>query len=119
MKLTLITMGRTDVAWVREGMEIYVSRLKHYVKFSVVEIPQLKNTSALSFEEIKVREGELILKQLRPSDYFVLLDEKGKEYSSAEWAKYLENRMNSCTSDMIFAIGGAYGFSDKVYERAD
>ena len=85
MELKLVTVGKTDVKWVKEGLDLYVSRLRHYVPFSLVEIPQLKNVSALSQEQIKEKEGELILKQLNPGDSVILLDERGKEYRSVEW----------------------------------
>ena len=119
MKITLLTMGRTDVAWVRTGLELYVSRLKHYIPFTMVELPELKNVSALSRDQIKVREGELLLAQVRPSDEVILLDEHGKEYRSLDFARYIEDRMSRGGRDMVFVIGGAYGFSDAVYSRAD
>ena len=84
--MTLITVGKTDIPWVRDGLEMYVSRLEHYVPFSLKEIPELKGVSALSREQIKQREGELILRQLTPSDEVVLLDEHGREYRSLEFA---------------------------------
>ena len=89
MDVKLVTVGRTDVQWVKDGLDLYVSRLKHYVPFSVVEIPQLKNVSAFSQEQIKEKEGELILKQVAPGDAVVLLDERGKEYRSVEWAEWI------------------------------
>lgn len=119
MKITLLTVGKTDLKWVRDGIEIYSARLKHYVRFSMVEIPELKNVSALSREEIKAREGELILKNISSSDHVVLLDEHGKEYGSMEWAKLLEGKLSRLSNDMVFVVGGAYGFSDAVYARAD
>ena len=88
MELKLVTVGKTDVKWVKEGLDLYVSRLRHYVPFSLVEIPQLKNVSALSQEQIKEKEGELILKH-----------RGGK--------------------GLVFVIGGAYGFSKAVYDRAE
>lgn len=112
-------MGRTDVAWVRTGLELYVSRLKHYIPFSMVELPELKNVSAMSKDQIKVREGELLLAQVRPADEVILLDEHGKEYRSLDFARYIEDRMSRGGRDMVFVIGGAYGFSDAVYSRAD
>lgn len=117
MKLTLLTVGKTDVRWVRDGLDLYVSRLKHYVPFSLVEIPELKNASALSQDQIKEREGELILAALKPSDEVVLLDEHGKQFRSVEFAQYLQERMNR-GRDLVFVVGGAYGFSQKVYDRA-
>ena len=84
MKITLLTVGKTDKDWVRQGIEIYVSRLKHYIPFAIVEIPELKNVSALTKDQIKVREGELILKNIKQTDDLILLDERGKEYTSVE-----------------------------------
>jgi len=119
MKMTLLTVGKTDVKWVREGLETYRSRLVHYVPFSIVEIPELKNVSALTKEEIKKKEGELILKNIKPTDRLVLMDERGKEYSSMEFAKELQGLMAGSGKDIVFTIGGAYGFSDAVYERSN
>ena len=119
MKFTLLTVGKTDVKWVKEGLDLYVSRLSHYAPFQVREIPELKNVSALDREQIKVREGELILKSLRPSDEVVLLDEGGRELRSVEFASWLEERFSRGSRDIVFVIGGAYGFSKEVYARAD
>lgn len=119
MKITLLTVGKTDKDWVRQGMDIYMSRLKHYITFNVVEIPELKNVSALTKDQIKTREGELILKSLRPTDDVILMDERGKQYSSVEFAKILQDKISYIGKDIVFVIGGAYGFSQAVYERAD
>lgn len=119
MKITLLTVGKTDKDWVKQGMDIYVSRLKHYIPFSVVEIPELKNVSSLTKEQIKVREGELILKNIRPADDMILLDERGKEFSSVEFAKVIQDKITYAGKDIVYVIGGAYGFSDAVYQRAD
>ena len=119
MKITLLTVGKTDKDWVRQGMEIYVSRLKHYIPFSVVEIPELKNVSALTKDQIKAREGELILKNIKPTDDMILLDERGKEYSSTELAKVIQDKISYTGKDMVYVIGGAYGFSEDVYQRAN
>ena len=119
MKITLLTVGKTDKDWVRQGMDIYVSRLKHYIPFSVVEIPELKNVSAMTKDQIKTREGELILKQIKPTDDLILLDERGKEYTSVELAKVIQDKISYTGKDMVYVIGGAYGFSDAVYQRAN
>ena len=116
--MTLLTVGKTDVRWVRDGLDLYVSRLKHYVPFSLVEIPELKNASALSRDQIKEREGELILAALKPADEVVLLDEHGQSLRSVDFARFLGDRMNRGGRDLVFVIGGAYGFSQKVYDRA-
>ena len=119
MKIALLTVGKTDRDWVRQGLDIYVSRLKHYIQFSITEIPELKNVSALSRDQIKTREGELILKNVRPTDDVILLDEHGKEFSSMEFAKILQDKISYAGKDMVFVIGGAYGFSDAVYQRSN
>ena len=119
MEVKLITVGKTDVPWVKEGLDQYVSRLRHYVPFSLVEIPQLKNVSAFSQEQIKEKEGELILKQVAPGDAVILLDERGKQYRSVEWADWIERQLSKCGKGLVFVVGGAYGFSQKVYDRAD
>ena len=119
MKITLLTVGKTDKDWVKQGMDIYISRLKHYIPFSVVEIPELKNVSALTKEQIKTREGELILKNIRPGDDLILLDERGKEYTSVELAKVIQDKISYAGKDMVYVIGGAYGFSEQVYQRAN
>lgn len=119
MKIALLTVGKTDRDWVRQGLDIYVSRLKHYIPFSITEIPELKNVSTLSRDQIKTREGELILKNVRPTDDVILLDEHGKEFSSMEFAKILQDKISYAGKDMVFVIGGAYGFSDAVYQRSN
>lgn len=119
MKITLITVGKTDIPWVKAGLEMYKSRLVHYVPFELVEIPELKNVSSLSHDQIKFREGELILRLIRPSDDVMLLDEHGKEFRSLEFSHFLEDKMSRSGRDVVFVIGGAYGFSKEVYDRAD
>lgn len=119
MKITLLTVGRTEIPWVKEGLETYSSRLVHYIPFSVSEIPQLKNVSAFSVSQIKEKEGKLILKEIKTSDQVILLDEHGKEYRSVEFASYLQSSMSHGGKDIVFVIGGAYGFSDEVYARCN
>lgn len=119
MKITLLTVGKTDIPWVRDGLEMYVSRLKHYIGFELKEIPELKKVSALSREQIKQKEGELVLKEVKPSDDLILLDEHGREYRSLEFAGMIEKKLSGSSRDIVFVIGGAYGFSQDVYSRAD
>lgn len=119
MKITLLTVGKTDKDWVKQGLDIYVSRLKHYIPFSIVEIPELKNVSALTKEQIKSKEGELILKNIRPTDDVILLDERGKQYTSVELARIIQDKISYAGKDIVFIIGGAYGFSDAVYQRSN
>jgi 23S rRNA (pseudouridine1915-N3)-methyltransferase len=87
------------------------------VSFSVTEIPELKKAAALSREQIKGKEGELILKQLEPGDILILLDEHGKEFRSLEFARYLERQLNAGGKRLVFAVGGAYGFAEAVHSR--
>ncbi|MGN1226687.1 MAG: 23S rRNA (pseudouridine(1915)-N(3))-methyltransferase RlmH [Candidatus Cryptobacteroides sp.] len=117
MKITLLTVGKTDIDWVSEGLGVYTSRLRHYLPFELKEIPELKNVSALSKEQIKLQEGRLILKNLKDSDELILLDERGREFRSIEFASFLEKKFQTSSKDLVFAIGGAYGFSQEVYQR--
>ena len=119
MDVKLVTVGKTDVKWVKEGLDLYVSRLRHYVPFTLVEIPQLKNVSAFTRDQIKEKEGELILKQVSPGDSVILLDERGREYRSVEWAEWIRQRLARGGKGLVFVIGGAYGFSQAVYDRAE
>lgn len=118
MKITLLTMGRTDIPWVAEGLRMYSSRLVHYVPFSVKELPELKGAGSLSHEQIKAREGTLLLGAVKPSDTVVLLDEHGDEFSSLQFADRIQKYLLS-GRDLVFIVGGAYGFSPAVYGRAD
>lgn len=117
MRVSLITVGKTDIKWVSEGLEVYSSRLPHYIPFEIREIPELKNVSALSKDQIKTAEGKLILKAIKDSDDLILLDERGKEFRSVEFADWLQRKMTN-GRDLVFVIGGAYGFSKEVYQRA-
>ena len=119
MKITLLTVGKTDIKWVKEGLEMYSSRISHYVPFSVTEIPELKNVSALSVEQIKKKEGDLILRHVRQQDELVLLDERGQRRSSLAFASWLQDRLSRSGRDLVFVVGGAYGFSTEVYNRAE
>ena len=105
--------------WVRVGLELYVSRLVHYVQFNLVEIPELKNVSALTKDQIKEKEGALIMKNLKTSDDVILLDEHGRQYSSMEFARLIEDKMSRSGKDIVFVIGGAYGFSKEMYDRSN
>lgn len=118
MKVTLLTVGKTDKGWIKDGLEIYRGRLSHYVNFEMKEIPELKNVSGLSKDQIKAKEGELILKMLRPDDMVILLDEHGQESSSMEWSRKLEQLMQR-GRNIVYVVGGAYGFSPEVYARKE
>ncbi|MBQ9651890.1 MAG: 23S rRNA (pseudouridine(1915)-N(3))-methyltransferase RlmH [Prevotella sp.] len=118
MKTLLILVGKTTDSHVKAMIDDYTERISHYMPFEIVTIPELKNTKSLTEEQQKVREGELILKQLQPADTVVLLDEHGKERRSIEFAKWLETITQSARR-LVFVIGGPYGFSADVYDRAN
>ena len=118
MNIRLIVVGKTDVGYVREGLEEYLGRLKHYVPFSYEEIPALKDQKGASPATIKEREGALILKKIEGVDRVVLLDEKGKEYTSVGFSEYLQKQMNAGVRTLAFVVGGAFGFAPEVYAAA-
>lgn len=118
MKLCLITVGKTVVPWVKEGLDDYAARLKHYIPFEIKEIPELKDTKALSESQIKEKEGALILKAAGNSE-IILLDEHGKQYRSIEFAEQIRHKLAHASKDISFVIGGAYGFSPEVYSAAN
>lgn len=119
MKITFLTLGKTMFPFVKEGMEMYEKRISHYIQYERVEIQAGSGNGQLSKEEIKEREGEAILKKIRPADEVILLDEKGKRFTSTGWADFLEKKMGSGSKNIVFITGGAFGFSRKVYDRAD
>lgn len=119
MKFTLLVVGKTINKHLIELMEEYRNRLTHYIPFEVCTIPDLKNTKHLSFKDQQEKEGELILKQIDANDDVVLLDEKGKQYTSMNFSKYIEQKTFSSVKRVVFVIGGPYGFSENVYKRAN
>lgn len=118
MKTILILVGKTQSKIFKVGIDDYVSRIEHYMPFSITIIPELKNTKSLSEDQQKQKEGELILKEIQPSDTVVLLDEHGAEFRSIEYANWLKQKQNTARR-LIFIIGGPYGFSPDVYARAN
>ena len=118
MKTELILVGKTVNKHFNAGINDYVERIGHYMPFSTTTIPELKNTKNLSESQQKEREGELILKQIQSTDTVVLLDEHGKEFRSIEFADWIQKKQNTARR-LIFVIGGPYGFSNDVYERAN
>ena len=115
MIIKLIVVSKTDVPYIQAGIDEYTGRLKHYCDFEMVVIPALKGLGKALPEDVKVREGEQILKQLAKADAVVLLDEHGKEYTSVGFSEMLQKQMNAGTRVLAFVIGGAYGFSKEVY----
>jgi 23S rRNA (pseudouridine1915-N3)-methyltransferase len=119
MKILLITVGKTDQQWLSEGISQYVERLTHFCQFEFQVIPDIRNTRSMDSGTQKLREGEQILKLLQPSDDVYLLDDKGREMTSPDMAQWLQKRMSQSTKRLVFLIGGPYGFSQAVYQRAN
>lgn len=118
MKITLLVVGKTTDTQIELLIQEYQKRLAHYIPFNIQVIPELKNTKALTPEQQKQTEGELILRTINSSTDLVLLDEHGKEFRSIEFADYVQKRMSS-GRDVVFVVGGPYGFSEAVYQRAN
>ncbi len=119
MQITLLAIGQTDDKRLESLTDVYIKRLSHYIKFELAIIPDIKNSKNLTQTQQKQKEGELILAKLQPSDTLIMLDEKGKQYSSIEFSQVLQKQMNSGIKRIVFAIGGPYGFSEAVYHRAN
>lgn len=117
MKIVLLVVGKTVGKELTTLISDYAGRVTHYIPFEMVTIPELKNTKSLSVEQQKQAEGELIMKQLQSSDYVVLLDERGKEMRSVDFAEWIEKRQQTVGKRLVFIIGGPYGFSKDVYDR--
>ena len=118
MKITLLVIGKTDASYISEGLEEYTKRLKHYVNFEIEVIPDIKKGKNLSVENQKNMEGELILSRITSGKEMHLFDEKGKMFSSREFAAFLEKKMVSGLKELVLVIGGPYGFSSKVVDNA-
>lgn len=118
MKITLIAIGKTDDEYIIKGIDKYLDRLKHYVKFEIKIIPDLKKTKNLSQDEQKRKEAELFLKNISPTDEIIILDERGIELSSMHFADLLNKKMIGSVSNLVFLIGGPYGFDNAIYQRA-
>lgn len=119
MKITLIAIGKTEDKYLIEGIEKYLGRLKHYINFNLLIIPDVKNTKNLTEAQQKNKEAEAIHKQISNSDVVVLMDEKGKKYSSVSFANYLNKQMIGSVQHLVFIIGGPYGFDESIYKRAN
>lgn len=118
MTIQLLTIGKTDNKHLQQLIEDYTKRLDFYIKFQFEIIPDLKKTKNLSEEQQKNKEGALILNKLKPTDILVLLDENGKQYDSVAFSNFLQKQMNSGIKQLVFVIGGPYGFSEALYQKA-
>jgi len=118
MQIKLLTIGKTDNKQLQQLIDEYTKRLGHYIKFNLEIIPDIKNSKNLSEAQQKQKEGDLILSKVKPSDLLILLDENGKQLDSIGFSNYLQKHMNSGIKQLIFVIGGPYGFSNEVYQKA-
>lgn len=119
MKVLLVCVGKTDSAYLSDATRDYLSRAAHYLPVEVKEIPDVRNVKNLSRDEQKQREGEQILRTLQAGDYVVLLDEGGRMFTSESFAQWLQLKMNTLSRRLVFVIGGPFGFSSAVYDKAD
>ena len=118
MNIKILTIGKTDNKALQSLIDDYSKRLSFYIKFDLEIIPDIKNVKNLSESQQKEKEGELILAKLTSTDQLILLDEKGTTFSSVGFSDYLQKKMNSGAKNLVFVIGGPYGFSDEVYQKA-
>ncbi|MBQ2045695.1 MAG: 23S rRNA (pseudouridine(1915)-N(3))-methyltransferase RlmH [Muribaculaceae bacterium] len=119
MKITLLAIGKTNTKYLQEGIEQYIKRLSHYIPFEFKILPDVKTTKGLTQEKQKEMEGQMFLNCIQSGDVVVLLDEKGKEMTSREFSVYLDKKMVTVAKNLIFVIGGPYGFSQEIYNRAN
>lgn len=119
MKISLLTVGRTTTDYIEKGIKFYSSRIIHYIPFEILAVSDIKNSRALSQQQQKEKEGDEILASLRPGDIVVLLDERGKELTSRELAESIDRYALQGIKRLVFVVGGPYGFSKKIYDRAN
>lgn len=119
MKVEFWLISKTTFPYLHEGMAVYEKRLGHYLPYATVVLPDVKNAGSLQPPQLKQEEGEAVIARLKPDDFLVLLDERGKQLSSVEFATFMEQKLQLSSKRLIFLVGGAWGFSERVYERAD
>lgn len=119
MQIDLIVVGKTDMREVESLVEMYAKRINFYCKFSITTLPDVKNAKSLSIKQQRTAEGDAILRQVSDGDYVMLLDERGEEFRSLDFAQWLQKRLNSGIRRLVLVIGGPYGFSEEVYARAN
>lgn len=119
MKIILAVIGKTEVGFVRQGIEEYVKRLRHYATFNIQYVGDVKGTRNMSEAQQKTAEGKSLLDAIENSDYVVLLDEHGSERTSVDFSQWMQRRMSSGSKRLVFVVGGPYGFSQEVYDRAN
>ena len=119
MKIKLIVVGKSAFDFVKEGEDVYEKRLAHYLPFEKIVLPDIKNPKNLSVEELKKKEGELILSKISNQDFLVLMDENGSDFSSVKFSEWINQKVNEGLRSIVFLIGGAFGFSKEVYDRSN
>tara|TARA_B100000768_G_C10951236_1_gene237747 strand:- start:11 stop:484 length:474 start_codon:yes stop_codon:yes gene_type:complete len=119
MKIMLYVIGKTDNPHIEALTNVYLQRLQHYINFTLEVIPDIKNVKNLSESQQKNAEGDGLLKKIHTTDFLTVLDEKGKTYTSEDFADFLQKKMNSGLKNLVFVVGGPYGFSDAIYQRAN
>lgn len=119
MQMTLLCIGKTGKSFLEQGEQEYMKRLSHYVSFDMVVLPDIKQAKSLSEEQIKVREGQQFLDKIQPQDTVLLLDERGKQFDSLEFSNYIQDQFNRGGKHIFFLVGGPYGFSEAIYQRAN
>lgn len=119
MKITLLAIGKTNAKYLQEGIEQYTKRLSHYIPFELKILPDVKTTKALTTDKQKEMEGEMFMSAIQQGDWVTLLDERGKDFTSRDFASYIDKKMITIPKNLIFIIGGPYGFSKAMYDRAN
>lgn len=119
MKITIIAVGKTSTRYINEGIGLYLDRVKHYMPVELAIIPDIKTTKGMTEAKQKEAEGRLIIDSLQPGDNVILLDERGRQFTSREFSGMITEKMNRGLKRLVFVIGGPYGFSEAVYNRAD
>lgn len=119
MKILLVVVGKVSTKYIEDGIKVYTDRLTHYLPFEIKTLADLKSTKGLTQLQQKQKEGEMILSTVKPGDFVILLDERGKELTSRGFAEMIDKRMAMISRNIIFVVGGPYGFSDDVYSCAD
>ncbi len=119
MRIIFLVIGKTNEKYLIDAIDEYTSRLKHYIPFETIVIPELKNVKNVSVSDQKEKEADLILKNIQSGDYIVLLDEHGKEFTSLAFSAYIEKKMHTSNKRLLFIVGGPYGFSPRIHSLAN
>ncbi|MGM9804974.1 MAG: 23S rRNA (pseudouridine(1915)-N(3))-methyltransferase RlmH [Candidatus Aphodosoma sp.] len=119
MKIAIVWIGKTAVGYMQEAVADYAGRIRHYMPFELVDVPDVRGVAKGDADALRIAEGQAVLRQLKPDDYVVLLDDKGRQYTSPQLAAEIERLSLSSARRVVYVIGGAFGFSLELYNRAD